>query len=125
VGEKGSPIGYRFPAPTGKLGIELTYSLCFKEPVVIKQVLDLEKDKLANLTAAGEKLTLDGTTEYNPATLESLRTQMDTARADAANTEHRLSNTNTLVTFCIGLNLVAVALLLWRRRRVSQETPPK
>jgi len=116
--KNGSPIGYRFPAPTGKLDIALTYSFCIKDPFVIKQALDLQKDKLTNLIANDATLTIDGTSEYQPASLESVRAQLDTVRSDAANTEHRLSNTNTLVLFCIGLNLLAVALLLWWRRRV-------
>jgi hypothetical protein len=113
----GSPVGYRFPAPSGKLDVELIYSLCVKEPFVIKQALNLPKDHLAMVTFDDRSLTIDSTSEYNPTSLDSVRSQLEGMRNDAADTDHRLSNTNSLVLICLALNVVALVLLLWRRRR--------
>lgn len=116
---KGSPVGYRFLAPSGKLDVEVIYSLCVKEPFVIKQPLNLLKDHMAKITFDGRSLTIDGISEYNPTSLEWVRSQLEGMRNDAADTDHRLSKTNSLVLLCLALNVVALALLLWRRRRPS------
>lgn len=114
---KGSPIGYRFPAPSGQLDVELIYSLCSKEPLVIRQPLTLMKDHLAKVTFDDASLAIDGAGEYKPASLEWVGSQLEGMRNAAADTDHRLSNTNVLVLVCLVLNLLALVVLIWRRPR--------
>jgi hypothetical protein len=84
------------------------------------QVLFLQttmKTKVLALFAAA--VTIDGITEYKPTSLDSVRSQLEGMRNDVADTDHRLSNTNSLVLLCLALNVVALVLLLWRRRRAA------
>jgi len=113
---KGNPIGYRFPAPSGDLDIELNYSICVKDPVVVKQTLNLPKDHLMNIVFDGSKLSVERVNEYIPPSLEWVRAELESMRGDASDTEHRISYLSKLVLCCIGFNLVVVVLLLWRRR---------
>ncbi|MES2296270.1 MAG: hypothetical protein V4582_04470 [Pseudomonadota bacterium] len=113
---KGSPVGYRFPAPAGKLDVELIYSLCLAQPFVIKQSLNLPKDHLAKLTFDGRSLAFDGDSPYNPSSLESLHAQLEDMRRGAADADHRMSTMSALVLLCLALNVLVLCLLMLRRR---------
>lgn len=115
---KGSPIGYRLPVPIGQLDINLTFSVCVKEPFIVKLPLSILKDELTNVTFEGSKLTVDSKSEYKPASLDLLRSQLDNLRSDATNNERKTSKINTIVLLCLGLNFFVMVFLLLRRRRV-------
>lgn len=68
----GAPLGYRFPAPAGKLDLKLRYASCVEKPVEYTLNLELPQGRLATVQADNGVMRSVGLTPYDPATLDSL-----------------------------------------------------
>ncbi len=68
----GNPLGYRFPAPAGKLDLTLRYAGCVEKRAEFTLSLDLPDGRLAMVQAADGAMRATGVTPYDPATLDRL-----------------------------------------------------
>jgi hypothetical protein len=111
----GSPLGYRFVVPAGKLDAELGLSRCVKE-MRLPLAVALDKDHLALLEFDGHALSVKSNEPWQPATLEAVRGDVAQVSEHGMATDGTLSTLTRLVAASIVLNLVVLAVLFLRRR---------
>jgi hypothetical protein len=111
-------MGYRFVAPSGKLQAELVLSMCIKEPSTVKFEIPVEKDHLVKVVFDGKSLALQGSSAYEPTSLEWV--QAEILKLDAGNnaSAEAVSVLTKLVMASLALNFIALLYLFMRRRRV-------
>jgi len=113
----GTPIGYRFPVPSGTLDLELTLARCVGDALVFQQKLEVGKDRLVELALDGKAVTPGASSPYVPASLDTVRARVDAVDAATAQATARVAALERLVQAGLLVNIGAVLVLLWRRKR--------
>lgn len=114
------PLGYRVPAPAGKLTLEAEVTGCVPTKARATLPLDLAKDQLVKLDFDGRAITVRSTTVFEPATLESMREDVLKLQADSAVAAESTRNLGQMLKWTLALNALILAVALasvWRRGR--------
>jgi hypothetical protein len=114
-----NPPGYRVVVPAGKAQGELRLDACLPQPLVVTLPLDVAKDHLVRVVFDGAGLVLQGSTPYEPTTLEWVRGEMLTLRAANDTSTAAVSLLTTLAVASLALNVVALLafmLVRWQRQ---------
>ncbi|PWF41065.1 hypothetical protein C7C56_025410 [Massilia glaciei] len=121
--ENKMPVGYRFAAPAGALKTALVLSHCVGEERMIELPLTLEKDHLATLLFDGKSLVLQQSTPYDPATLDSVRAEINKLHDGETRASGALSTLTWLAMAILVLNLAAF-LYMFVRMFLRRRHPP-
>lgn len=108
---QGTPLGYRFPAPAGKLDLQLELG-CDKHYGKLRQSLNLAKDEMQVLTVEDGALQVGEHLAYLPASLNEIRGLLGAVTADQAGMHQEFSLLKHLLWACLAFNFVLVMLLI-------------
>jgi hypothetical protein len=121
-----SPLGYRIVAPVGLLQAQLDIDGCVAPALKLSLPVTLEPDHLVLLQFDGQKLSLQSTQAWTPATLDAVRGDVAGLHEHAASTDGALGMLTKLAIASVLLNVIVVLgvmVVALKRRNAPADRP--